>query len=113
MFINNAKEVIKYLENKNQKIYMEYSFKEPYIYVMFYNKMEPEAFADTAQFFNKNGVFANVKAIKNYNFYLPERIENTENYIYVINKNNNLNIDYNKFNVQEINNFLILEYKEN
>ena len=113
MFINNAKEVIKYLENKNQKIYMEYSFKEPYIYVMFYNKMEPEAFADTAQFFNKNGVFANVKAIKNYNFYLPERIENTENYIYVINKNNNLNIDYNKFNVQEIKNFLILEYKEN
>ncbi len=73
MFINNAKEVIKYLENKNQKIYMEYSFKEPYIYVMFYNKMEPEAFADTAQFFNKNGVFANVKAIKNYNFYLPEK----------------------------------------
>ena len=92
---------------------MEYSFKEPYIYVMFYNKMEPKAFTETVQLFKKNGIFENVKSIKNYNFYLPEKIENKENYIYVINKNNNLNIDYNKFNVQGINNFLILEYKKN
>lgn len=112
MFIANAKEIIEYLNDKEEKIYMQYSFKEPYIYVMFYNEMEPEIFSKTAQFFYTDGIFENVKSIKNYNFYLPEKIENLKDCIYVINKNNSLDIDYETFNIKEINDFLILEYKE-
>lgn len=112
MFITNAKEIIEYLNDKEEKIYMQYSFKEPYIYVMFYNKVEPEIFSKTAQFFEENRIFANVKTIKNYNFYLPEKIENSKDSIYVVNKNSSLDINYETFNIKEINNFLILEYKE-
>lgn len=112
MFITNTKEIIEYLNDKEEKIYMQYSFKEPYIYVMFYNEMEPARFIETAQFFYAEGIFENVKTIENYNFYLPEKIENLKDCIYVINKNNSLDIDYETFNIKEINDFLILEYKE-
>lgn len=112
MFITDAKEVIEYLNDKEEKIYIQYSFKEPYIYVMFYNEIEPEIFLKTAQFFYTDGIFENVKSLKNYNFYLPEKIENLKDCIYVINKNNSLDIDYETFNIKEINDFLILEYKE-
>ena len=110
-FTDNVSEVIEYTENLDvDKIYFQYAFKEPYIYVLFYGKYNPNEFIDTVQYFNKNGTFENVKAFGKYYFYLPEKFDE-KNCAYVILKGNDFDIDYEKFDVEEFNKYLVLRVR--
>lgn len=110
-FTNNVQEVIEYVENQDaDKIYFEYAFKEPYIYVLYYGKYNTHDFVDTVDYFNEKGVFENVKSFGKYYFYLPEEF-NEEKCLYVLKKNDDLQLNYSKFNIKEFKEYLVLEVR--
>ena len=92
-FNNHVENVIKYVEQTDsEKIYFEYSFKEPYIYVCFYNKINTQEFVNTVKYKNNIKTFDSVQSFCRYNFYIPENIE--ENGIYVISIDNEKKYDF-------------------
>ena len=107
-FTDNIQEVIEYVESQDvEKIYFEYAIKEPYIYVLYYGQYNPHEYVDTVQYFKPKGAFENIKAFGSYYFYVPEEL-NEANCLYVIKKNNELEIDYDKFDVKEFEKYLVL-----
>lgn len=114
VFVDNIQEVIEYVDSLDvQKIYFEYDFKEPYIYVLYYTKYNPNEFNKTREYFNIQniGSFDNTKTFGKYNFYIPKKLEDTENVAYVINKNKLNNLDYSNFKIKEFNKYLVLYNK--
>lgn len=110
-FQDNIQEVIEYAETLNvDNIYMKYSFKEPYIYILFYSKENPHNFIDTVEYFRKdqNG-FDNVKSFGKYRFYLPDNIEENKNSAYIVPVDEEFNIDINKFKITNFKEFKVLE----
>lgn len=111
-FVNGVEEPIKYVSDlEADTIYMQYAFKEPYIYVLFYEKTNPNEFYTTVEKFNKNASFENVKSFGRYKFYLPTEITPKEGTVYVLDKNNDLNIDYSNWKVTEFEKLIVLENK--
>ena len=107
-FTTGVENVIKYTDKiENKKIYFEYSFKEPYIYVCFYNKINPREYIQTVKY-KRNTGFDKVKSFGNYYFYIPE--EKQKDAIYVIKAQN---IDKYKFdsniNKKYIDKYVIIE----
>lgn len=113
-FQDNIEEVIDYVEEaKVDNIYMEYSFKEPYIYVLFYAKKDANEFINTVEYFNQERYgFDNVKAFGKYKFYLPEDIDENENAAYVVPINEDINVDNEKFKITEFTEFKVIEKVE-
>lgn len=110
-FTDNVQEVIEYVENQDVgKVYFEYAFKEPYIYVLYYGKYNTHEFVNTVDYFNEKGAFENIKSFGKYYFYLPDKFDE-DNCLYVIKKNNDLQLDYSKYNIQEIEDFLVLKVR--
>lgn len=113
-FQDNIEEVIAYVEEaKVDNIYMEYSFKEPYIYVLFYAKKDVKEFINTVEYFNQERYgFDNVKAFGKYNFYLPEDIDQNENAAYIVPVNEEINIENEEFKITEFTEFKVIEKVE-
>ena len=113
VFIDKIEEPIEYISNLDvNKIYVQYAFKEPYIYFLFYEGTNPNEFCTTMEKFNGNKSFDNVKSFGKYNFYLPENIEHENGTVYLLSKENNLDIDYTDWKVTEFEKFIVLENKE-
>lgn len=109
VFINNMSEVIEYVDALDvDKVYFQYDIKEPYIYVLYYTKYNPHKFINTVQYFPENKEFDRVKSFGKYNFYLPDDF-GEKNCAYVINKDNDLQLDYEEFHVKEFEKYLVLE----
>lgn len=109
VFANGISEVIEYVENLAvDRIYFQYAFKEPYIYVLYYTKYNPYEFVDTIEYFPENKEFDRVKSFGKYEFYLPEKFDES-NCVYVISKDNDFQLDYGKFHVKEFEKYLVLE----
>lgn len=113
-FQDNIEEVIDYVEEaKVDNIYMEYSFKEPYIYVLFYAKKDANEFINTVEYFNQERYgFDNVKAFGKYKFYLPEDIDENEKAAYIVPINEEINIENEEFTITEFTEFKVIEKVE-
>ena len=113
-FQDNIEEVIDYVEGaKVDNIYMEYSFKEPYIYVLFYAKKDVNEFINTVEYFNKERYgFDNVKSFGKYKFYLPENIDENENAAYIVPINEEIGIENEGFKITEFTEFKVIEKVE-
>lgn len=75
-FTSGVKEVAEYCEKSDaENIYCYYSFKEPFIYFMFYTEADSHEYLDTVEYFEEDRAFDNVKAYGKYKFYLPDEIE--------------------------------------
>lgn len=108
-FSSGLKEVSDYCETSNaDNIYCYYSFKEPFIYFMFYQEYDVNEYLNTVEFFNENGTFDNIKSFGRYNFYLPDNIE--ENSIVIVPKDSILNYKIESKKKVSINQFDIYEY---
>lgn len=108
---DNVKEVIEYVDKLDvEKIYFEYSFKEPYIYILYYTRYNVYDFIDTVEYFRdkSKGPFENVKGFGKYEFYVPEE-KDEKNVCYVLKKNNNLELESDKFKVIEFEKYVVLE----
>ena len=114
VFEDNLKEVIEYVESKDaNKIYIDNTIKESYIYALFYTRENPNEFYKSVEFFRGDKMdFGNVKSYGNKHFYLPEDINKTEEKtILVIDKRRNYQYDKSKYNMKEFERFRVLENK--
>ncbi len=113
-FQNQVENVIEYVDKlKVDKIYFDYSFKETYIYVLFYTKVNPHEFANTVKY-RENATYERVKSFGKYEFYSIEEIKNTnlkEAYVIPIQKAEVLDIEEDIWNKIYINNFVVLQEK--
>lgn len=102
-FTSGLKEVVEYCENSNvETVYCEYSFKEPFIYFLFYSKYDVNKYLDTVEYFNENGTFDNIKGFGKYKFYLPYNIEKDNIVIVPRNKEINYKLVYsNKITINQ------------
>lgn len=115
-FVEDIQEVIEYvdtLENKN--VYMEYDFKEPYIYVLFYTRKNPQNFYTTVEYFEDVKVreFENVKHFDNYYFYIPNEMKTEEDNVYAVNYKTyeKLNLDRENYKITYFEKYIVLEGK--
>ena len=111
-FINGVENVIKYTKTLNKKeIFFEYSFKEPYIYILFYNRENPKEFVNTVKYKNNHKDFNSVKEFGKYKFYLPEKIIKSEDTCYIMKKitSEKLKIEKKDWKIKEIDDFYIIE----
>ena len=109
-FANNISDVINYVDSIEdvEKIYFQYAFKEPYIYVLYYTKCNPHEYIDTLKCFPNSGEFEKVESFGKYNFYLPDNFDE-KNCVYVITKDNDLQLDYGDFEIKEFEKYLVLK----
>ena len=114
VFNNKLENTIQYVNNLDvDKIHFDYSFKEPYIYVLFYTKYNPHEFNDTVNR-NENASFENIKSFGKYEFYKIQEIKNNEEkeaYVIPKEKEIKLTIDENIWDKVYIDDFVILQEK--
>lgn len=108
-FTSGIKEISEYCEKSDlENVYCYYSFKEPFIYFLFYSKYDVNNYLDTVEFFDDDGVFDNVRAFGKYKFYLPENVPDSS--IVIVPKGSNLNYENNIKNKITINQFDLYEF---
>ena len=111
-FETDIDEMVEYVDNLDvDKVYIDKSFTEPYIYVLLYSKYNTKDFDSTVEYFTKGQNFDQVKSFGKYNFYIPENIED-EKAVYVVQNSKKLDIDYSKYKVTTLKRFTIIEEKE-
>ncbi len=111
-FYDKIENIIKYTESIDaDTIYFQYAFKEPYIYVLFYNKCNPKDFALTVKYKNDIKGFDSVISFGKYKFYLPKEIQDDKNFVYVMKagEEQKYKINENIWKKTYIDDFLILE----
>lgn len=108
-FTSGIKEVSEYCEKSDlENVYCYYSFKEPFIYFLFYSEYDVNNYLNTVEFFDEAGVFDNVKSFGKYKFYLPEYVPDDS--IIVVPKGSSLNYENNIKNKITINQFDLYEF---
>lgn len=113
-FSNGIEDVINYVEKQDEveKIYFPYTIKEPYIYALFYAKINPNEYINSVKKKNENGTFENIKSFGRYEFYgYTEFIENSK-YVYIIPKNTKSYINEDIWDKVEFEKYVVLRYKE-
>lgn len=65
-------------------IYCKYSFKEPFIYFMFYGQADVHEYLETVQYYEEGRTFDNIKSFGKFRFYLPGEVE--ENSVIIVPK---------------------------
>lgn len=113
-FEGNLEEAMHYIKSLDKdKIYITNTIKEPYIYLLFYNKESSTEFNNTVEYYNSYVEFRQVKHFNNY--YIENikniKLEENKSCAYLINKNNfnNYNIDYLKFKITEFDKYIVIE----
>lgn len=108
-FTSGIKEVAEYCKQSNaENVYCEYSFKEPFIYFMFYTKADVHEYIETVQYFKENRNFDNIKSYGKYKFYLPDDVE--EGSIVVVKNDEHLKYNQEPKEVRRVNQFDIYVY---
>ncbi len=108
-FNSGLKELVQYCEESSyENVYCYYSFKEPFIYFMFYSEYDVNDYLNTVQYFDESGTFDNIKAFGKYKFYLPENIE--ENTMIILPKDAEFNYNVKYIRKTNINQFNIYEF---
>lgn len=108
-FTSGVKDVSEYCEQADfENIYCAYTFKEPFIYFLFYSKYDTNNYINTVKFFREDGTFENVKSFGKYYFYLPENI--SDDSIVVVPKDSEIEFENNIKNKVTINQFDLYEF---
>ena len=108
-FKSGFEEVYDYCRSSEaENIYCEYTFKEPFIYFLFYGQEDVRNYIDTVEYFSEQGTFDNIKSYGKYKFYLPEKIE--ENSIVIVPQNKEINYELKEKSKVTINGFDIYKY---
>lgn len=107
-FASGIEEVVDYCKQHDSNVYCMYSFKEPFIYFMFYGQEDVNEYLDTVEYFEEGKTFENIKAFGKYKFYLPKEIE--KNSIIIVPKNKEIEYNYESVRKVTINQFDIYEF---
>src|SRR5699024_6919180 len=108
-FKSGFEEVYDYCRSSEaENIYCEYTFKEPFIYFLFYGQEDVRNYIDTVEYFSEQGTFDNIKSYSKYKYYLPEKRE--ENSIVIVPQNKEINYELKEKSKVTINGFDIYKY---
>ena len=108
-FTSGVEEVVDYCNSLNEDtVYCQYSFKEPFIYFMFYGETDVHEYLDTVQYYEEGRTFDNIKSFGKYKFYLPSEIK--ENSVIIVQKDTEKYYDEVCQNKVTINQFDIYEF---
>lgn len=108
-FTSGVEDIVDYCKTLDvDNIYCKYSFKEPFIYFMFYGQEDVNEYLNTVEYFEEGRTFENIRSFGKYKFYLPQKIEKSS--VIIVPKNTE--IKYNEESVQKvtINQFDIYEF---
>ncbi len=98
-FTSGVEDVVDYCKTLDvDNIYCKYSFKEPFVYFMFYGQEDVNEYLDTVEYFEEGRTFDNIRSFGKYKFYLPE--ESEKNSVIIVPKNTE--IEYNDESVQKV-----------
>lgn len=98
-FTSGVEDVVDYCKTLDvDNIYCKYSFKEPFMYFMFYGQEDVNEYLDTVEYFEEGRTFDNIRSFGKYKFYLPE--ESEKNSVIIVPKNTE--IEYNDESVQKV-----------
>ena len=76
VFEQDLKEPLEYVAKLDiEKVYITDSFKEPYIYTLFYTKGSTSEYIETVQYNSKNNAFENIKSYGKFKFYIPKNMD--------------------------------------
>ena len=108
-FESGIKDVADYCERQeNSEIYCKYSFKEPFIYFMFYNETDVYEYLESVQYFEDGGIFDNIKSFGRYHFYLPDEVK--EGVIVIVPKDEKFDYDVELKEKNTVNQFDIYKF---
>lgn len=108
-FTSGVEEVVDYCNSLNEDtFYCQYSFKEPFIYFMFYGETDVHEYLDTVKYYEEGRTFDNIKSFGKYKFYLPSEIK--ENSVIIVQKDTEKYYDEVCKNKVTINQFDIYEF---
>ncbi len=108
-FTSGVEEVVDYCNSLNEDtVYCQYSFKEPFIYFMFYGETDVHEYLDTVKYYEEGRTFDNIKSFGKYKFYLPSEIK--ENSVIIVQKDTEKYYDEVCKNKVTINQFDIYEF---
>lgn len=108
-FTSGVEGVVDYCNSLDEDtVYCQYSFKEPFIYFMFYGETDVHEYLDTVQYYEESRTFDNIKSFGKYKFYLPSEIK--ENSVIIVQKGTEKYYDEVCKNKVTINQFDIYEF---
>lgn len=108
-FTSGVEGVVDYCNSLDEDtVYCQYSFKEPFIYFMFYGETDVHEYLDTVQYYEEGRTFDNIKSFGKYKFYLPSEIK--ENSVIIVQKDTEKYYDEVCKNKVTINQFDIYEF---
>lgn len=108
-FTSGVEGVVDYCNSLDEDtVYCQYSFKEPFIYFMFYGETDVHEYLDTVQHYEESRTFDNIKSFGKYKFYLPSEIK--ENSVIIVQKDTEKYYDEVCKNKVTINQFDIYEF---
>ena len=108
-FTSGVEGIVDYCNSLDEDtVYCQYSFKEPFIYFMFYGETDVHEYLDTVQYYEESRTFDNIKSFGKYKFYLPSEIK--ENSVIIVQKDTEKYYDEVCKNKVTINQFDIYEF---
>lgn len=108
-FTSGVEDVVDYCKTLDvDNIYCKYSFKEPFMYFMFYGQEDVREYLDTVEYFEEGRTFDNVRSFGKYKFYLPEEIE--KNSVIIVPKYSGIKYNDESIKKVTINQFDIYEF---
>ena len=108
-FTSGVEGVVDYCNSLDEDtVYCQYSFKEPFIYFMFYGETDVHEYLDTVQYYEEGRTFDNIKSFGKYKFYVPSEIK--ENSVIIVQKDTEKSYDEVCKNKVTINQFDIYEF---
>lgn len=109
-FENQIEEMIEYVSGINDKeIYVTNTIKDTYIYFLFYGKDTPMEFNNTVEYATQGANFEVVKSYGKYRFYIPDELKNEKDKMYVLPRENNLEINNEEWKTTYFDRFIVIE----
>jgi 4-amino-4-deoxy-L-arabinose transferase-like glycosyltransferase len=87
-------------ENPDARVYVTNKVNMPYIYVLFYQKIDPEVFRSSVKFYNPGDEFQRVESFGRYSFGIND-INQSENAIYIIHNSEEGKFDKSDFTIKK------------
>ena len=100
-FYGSFGEAINYAsQNPDARIYVTNKVNMPYVYVLFYQKIDPDIFRDSVKYYNPGSEFQLVKSFGRYYFGIKD-INISENSVYVLHNSEEDMFDKNSFDIKK------------
>lgn len=109
MFYESFGEAVQYASDQTEgTIYVTNNVNMPYIYVLFYERIDPHLFLDTVVYSNPGAPFQFVSSFGRYQFGLPAAFEPSDNAVYILSEGDQPPSDLSGYEVREFKHYNVI-----